>query len=91
MIFKAQGEADAILKTKKAEADGIRMVSEAKGYELEKAKQDMSAYLHLKQLDLQRELLLKWDGKLPYYFLGGSKEGGPGPGMILNLPGTEKK
>ena len=84
VIFKAQGEADAIMKTKKAEADGIRMVAEARNYELEKAKQDMQAYMQLKQLELQRELLMKWDGSYPKLFMGGNN-----PNMLLTLPSID--
>lgn len=85
VILKAQGEADALMKTKKAEADGIRMVAEARNYELEKAKQDMLSYMKLKQLELQKELLGKWNGAYPHYFMGGASS----PNMLLSLPQLE--
>jgi regulator of protease activity HflC (stomatin/prohibitin superfamily) len=83
-LSKAQGDADAIMKTKKAEADGIRMVAEARAHEVDKAKQDMGAYMALKQLELQKELLLKWDGSYPRYFMGGG--GANSPNLLLQLP-----
>jgi hypothetical protein len=87
VIFEATGKAEALLKTKKAEADGIKLVADAKMYELEKAGEQLEAYVSLKQLELQKELLLKWDGAYPRYFIGG----GPGgsPGMLLQLPPLE--
>jgi len=89
VILKAQGEADAILKTRKAEADGIRMVAEARTYELEKAKDNLGVYLQLKQLELQKELLSKWNGLLPSYYMGGGDANRGGPSMLLTLPGLE--
>lgn len=86
-LSKAQGDADAILKTKKAEADGIKMVAEARAHELEKAKQDVAAYMAIKQLELQKELLLKWDGSYPRYFMGGG--GAATPNMLLQLPAVD--
>ena len=86
VILKAQGEADAILKTKKAEADGIKLVADARIYEIEKAAQQPEVYLKLKQLELQRELLAKWDGSFPRYYMGTS---GTSPNMLLQLPPLE--
>src|SRR6202000_760361 len=45
VILKSQGEADAILKTKKAEADGIKLVADARIYEIEKAAQQPETYM----------------------------------------------
>jgi regulator of protease activity HflC (stomatin/prohibitin superfamily) len=86
VILKAQGEADAILKTKKAEADGIKLVADARIYEIEKAAQQPEIYMRLKQLELQRELLAKWDGSFPHYFMGTA---GTSPNMLLQLPPLE--
>ena len=87
IILEATGKADALLKTKKAEADGIKLVADAKMYELEKAGEQLQPYVSLKQLELQKELLLKWDGAYPTYFIGGSSGGGPN--MLLQLPPLE--
>jgi hypothetical protein len=83
VIFEATGKADALLKTKKAEADGIKLVADAKMYELQQAADRLPAYVSLKQLELQRDLLVKWDGSYPRYFLGGA---GGGPNLLLQLP-----
>lgn len=88
VILDATGKADAVLKTKKAEADGIKLVADARLYELEKAAQQLTAYVQLKQLELQRELLAKWDGAYPRYFMG---TGGANPNMLLQLPALEEK
>ncbi len=88
VISKAQGEADAIIKTKEAEAKGIQMLADAKVYEIEAIKKDPDGYFKLKQIELQRELLMKWDGRYPQYFMGA---GNAGPNMLLQLPNFEKK
>jgi regulator of protease activity HflC (stomatin/prohibitin superfamily) len=85
VIFEATGKADALLKTKKAEADGIKLVADAKMYELEQAANQLQAYLSLKQLELQKELLARWDGSYPRYFMGA----GNNPNMLLQLPQLE--
>jgi regulator of protease activity HflC (stomatin/prohibitin superfamily) len=89
VILKAQGEADAVLKTKQAEADGIKMVGDARKYELEIAKANPGPYLQLKQLELQRELLHKWDGSFPRYFM--SSGAAASPHMLLQLPPVDSK
>ncbi len=81
VILKAQGEADAILKTKKAEADGIKMLADAKFYEIEKAKENMAAYVQLKQLELQKVQNEKWDGRYPVYYMGTTP-----PNMMMQIP-----
>src|ERR1700722_3441507 len=88
VIFKSQGEADALMKTKKAEADGIKLVADARSYENEKAQKDGGVYLQLKQLELQKTLLEKWDGKYPLYFIGSGA--GNNPNMLLQLPALDK-
>jgi regulator of protease activity HflC (stomatin/prohibitin superfamily) len=87
VILEATGKADALLKTRKAEADGIKLVADAKMYELQKAGEQLQAYVSLKQLELQKELLLKWDGAFPKYFIGGAA--GASPNMLLQLPPLE--
>jgi hypothetical protein len=87
VILKAQGEADAILKTRTAEATGIKLVADAKIYEIEKAKADLVTYLSLKNIELQKELLSRWDGKLPASFIGGGDV--KTPQMLLQLPKME--
>jgi hypothetical protein len=62
-------------------------VADAKMYELQKAGEQLQAYVSLKQLELQKELLLKWDGAYPKYFIGGSSAGSPN--MLLQLPPLE--
>ncbi|MFX6218217.1 hypothetical protein ABTF55_20675, partial [Acinetobacter baumannii] len=44
VILEAQGKADAIMKTKKAEADGIKLVADARAYEVDKVKADQKTY-----------------------------------------------
>lgn len=88
VILKAQGEADAILKTKKAEAEGIKMVADAKLYELQKTTENFGLYVQLKQLELQKDLLSKWNGHFPMYYMGSGE--GSNPNMLLQLPNLER-
>jgi regulator of protease activity HflC (stomatin/prohibitin superfamily) len=90
ILLEASGKADALLKEKKAEADGIKAIAEAKFYELEKAKQNLQDYVSLKNLELTKELINKWDGNFPEYYMG---SGGDHPNTLLQLPafGTQKK
>src|SRR3984957_12629766 len=87
VLSEAEGKAAAILKTKKAEADGIKMVADAKAYEMEKAKGDGKTYLALKNLELQKAKIERWDGKFPTYFMGQNA-----PNLLLQMPvGTDAK
>jgi hypothetical protein len=72
------------LTTKQAEADGIKLVADAKAYEIEKAKEDGEIYLALKRLEIEKEKLTKWDGRFPTYFMGGGS--GSSPDLLLPLP-----
>jgi hypothetical protein len=79
---EADGRAKALLTTKQAEADGIKLVADAKSYEIEKAKSDSEMYVQLKRLELERDKLKKWDGRFPTYFIGAAKT----PDMLLQMP-----
>lgn len=81
---EAEGKAKALLTTKQAEADGIKVVADAKAYEIEKAKEDGEIYLALKRLEIEKEKLTKWDGRFPTYFMGGGS--GSSPDLLLQLP-----
>jgi hypothetical protein len=82
----ATGKAKAILTERQAEADGIKLVADAKAYEMEKAKTDADIYLTLKKIELEKEKLTKWDGRFPMYFMGGS---GSQPDLLLQMPALE--
>lgn len=84
VILEATGKADALLKEKQAEADGIKLVADAKVYELEQTKQNLGDYVSLKQLELMKEMILKWDGEFPEFYMGSS--GKDNPATLLQLP-----
>jgi hypothetical protein len=83
---EATGKGHAILTERKAEADGIKLVADAKAYEMEKAKTDADIYLTLKRIELEKDKLAKWDGRFPLYFMGG---GGQQPDLLLQMPALE--
>ena len=82
VFAEAEGKAKALLTEKQAEADGVKLVADAKVYEIEKAKQDAEVYLALKRIELEKQKLEKWDGRFPTYFLGA----GQSPDMLLQMP-----
>ena len=83
VLLEADGKAKAILAERKAEADGIKAVADAKAYEITKAKEDLATYLRLKQIELEAKKTEKWDGKFPTYYIGSS---GSTPDLLLQVP-----
>jgi len=43
--------------------------------------------MQLKQLEIAREQMEKWDGKFPQYFMSGN---GQTPNMLMQVPNFEK-
>lgn len=83
----ADGKSKAILTMKEAEAEGIKAVADAKAYEIEKAQENKEIYIQLKQLEITKEQMEKWNGVWPTTFLGGQS-----PQMLMQMPVlTEKK
>jgi hypothetical protein len=77
----AEAKAAALLTQKKAEAEGIKQVADAKAYEIEKAHENMEMYVALKRLELEKEKVLRWNGSFPTYFMGQN-----GLDMLLTVP-----
>lgn len=68
--LEAQSRAQAILTERKAEAEGIKLVADAKSYELSKATENSEAYMQLKRFEIEQAKIEKWDGQYPHYFVG---------------------
>jgi len=81
--LEAEAKAQAILTEKKAEAEGIQAVADAKAYEIEKAQENQEIYLKLKELEIDKTRLERWDGKYPVYFMG---TGGESPSLLMQVP-----
>lgn len=71
--LKGEGEAAQILESKKGEAEAIKLVADAKAYELQQLQSDPDAYLRLKTLEIQEKALEKWGGVLPRFMIGEGK------------------
>jgi len=82
VFAEAEGRAKALILSKQAEADSIKLVADAKSYEIDKAKMDSEMYVQLKRLEIERDKLQKWDGRFPTYFIGAAKT----PDMLLQMP-----
>lgn len=80
--LEADAKAKASLTVQQAEADGIKLVADAKKYEIEQAKTDAETYIVLKRIELEKIKLEKWDGKFPLYFMGGTE----GLNLLLQTP-----
>jgi hypothetical protein len=83
ILLEADGKAKAVLAEKKAEADGIKAVADAKAYEISKAKEDLATYMRLKQIELESKKTEKWDGRFPTYYIGTA---GHTPDLLLQVP-----
>ena len=80
-----------LLSERQAEADGIKLVADAKQYEAEQAKENLEFYVKLKQLEIEKERAAKWDGKYPVYYFGGGQGSAPDLLMTMPLPTTVAK
>jgi hypothetical protein len=80
---EAEGKASALLREKQAEADGIKLVADAKSYEISQAGQNSTVYLELKRFEIEREKIKAWDGHQPHFFMGG---GDKTPDFLLQVP-----
>lgn len=80
--LEAEAKAKSILTVQQAEADGIKLVADAKAYEITKANEDSVTYMALKKVELEKLKLEKWDGKFPLYFMGS----GDNLSLLLQTP-----
>ncbi|MBI5800976.1 MAG: hypothetical protein HZA92_09680 [Verrucomicrobia bacterium] len=76
---EAMGQADARKTTAGGEAEAIREVSRA----LAEAQQN-PLLLQLKQLEVEKARVERWDGKYPTWFFGA---GATPPGLLVQTPG----
>jgi hypothetical protein len=72
----AEGEAQARITAADAEAKSIEIVNEAL------SKGSGPQLLALRQLDIEKARVEKWDGQYPTYFMGG----GSSPSLLMNVP-----
>ncbi|HUQ69191.1 MAG TPA: hypothetical protein VM165_06700 [Planctomycetaceae bacterium] len=71
-----------VLAERQSEADGIKLVSDAKQYEAEQAKENLELYVKLKQLEIEKERAAKWDGRYPVYYMA---SGSSSPDLMLQM------
>lgn len=86
--LEGEGEAAKVLEAKRGEAEGIKLVADAKAYELEKLNENPEAYIALKTLEVQSEQIGSWDGKLPVTLFGGS--GAETPTLLMGIDSLTK-
>lgn len=84
----AEAAANAAKTRAEGEAAGIRVVAEAKAYEIEKAQQNKELYISLKRLELETKKVVQWKGEFPKWYMGG---GNSTPDMLLQVPAFDTK
>lgn len=82
--LKGEGDAARILESKRGEAEGIKLVADAKAYEIQKLQENPEAYLSLIKLEISREQMRKWNGTLPKMVMGGETS------FLMNVPNENK-
>jgi hypothetical protein len=78
---EAQGQADARKTAALAEAAAIREINKAA-----QEAQSNPLLLQLKQLEVEKARVEKWDGRYPQWWMAGSGMGGSGPNLLLQVP-----
>lgn len=78
--LKGEGEAARILESRRGEAEGIKLVAEARKFEADLAKDPN--YLTLYRLKIQKEQIESWNGQLPKMIMGEGK----GMGFLMQMP-----
>jgi prohibitin 2 len=75
---QAKGFGDAAREKAKGEAEATKIRGDAESTYNQKVSASLTPTL------IQQQYLMKWDGKLPQFSMGG----GSGPGVLLNIPTT---
>jgi len=77
--------AEATRSKAQGEADSIKMLADAKAYEIDKMKQNPESYVQLRNLENFNLLISRWNGTLPVYNMN---MGGNGtlPNILMNMP-----
>ena len=81
-----EGKAAQKLEEARGEAEGIKLVADAKAYELEQLQKNPEAYIQLKTLEVEMAKLRTWDGKLPVY----NMETGGNSSLLITPPKVGK-
>jgi hypothetical protein len=77
---EAQGTADARMMAAKAEASAIREINKAA-----QEAQSNPLLLQLKQLEVEKARVEKWDGRYPQWWMAGAGAGGS-PNLLFQVP-----
>ena len=83
-LEEAKGRAEGIKVEAEAEAEAIKVVADAKEYELEKLEKNPESYLALKNIEVEKKRIEMWDGKYPLYMIQSGD--GESPNLLINTP-----
>jgi hypothetical protein len=86
--LEAEARAKALLTERKAEAEGILAVAEARKKETEVVQGNPDVYISLRKMELEKAKLERWNGAFPSFFMGG---GGASPELLLNVSDLAQK
>lgn len=84
-----EGQAAQVLESKRGEAEGIKLVADAKAYEVEQLSKDPQSYLALKQFEIEEHRLKAWNGQYPQFLMGDKSLMGQTP-LLLQMPAAVK-
>lgn len=84
--LEAEAEAEAARIKSQGEAEGIKLVADAKAYEIEKATENLEFYLKLKELEVERDRVSKWDGRWPMWFMQSPDGKNGSPNIMIQSP-----
>lgn len=86
--LEAEAKAQALLTERKAEAEGILAVAEARRKETEVVSGNPEVYMTLRRVELEKAKMERWNGAFPTFFMGasGTGAGGGTPDFLLNVP-----
>jgi hypothetical protein len=83
--LQGEGEAEQIIQVARGEAESLQHIADAKAYEIQKLAENPEAYMLLKQLEIEKERLKRWDGSYPQMLFSGQSDGGM-PTLLMGMP-----
>lgn len=72
--LEAEAKSKAILEEQQGVAEGIKLIADARTYELEKIREHGEIYIRLQQLEIDKSRNERWDGRYPTMMIGQSPD-----------------
>jgi regulator of protease activity HflC (stomatin/prohibitin superfamily) len=72
--LEAEAKSKAILEEQQGVAEGIKLIADARTYELEKIREHGDVYIRLQHLEIEKARNERWDGRYPTTMIGESPD-----------------